>query len=395
MGPARENWPVWALAVTQTLGYTCMFYIFAALIATWDATLDWGREVLALGPTLAILISASLAVLAGRLVDRGHGPALMGGGSVLGAAALVVLALAGSPAAYLAAWAGLGVAQAACLYEVCFSMIVRSRGQTARAAITRVTLVAGFASTIAFPAGAGLSAAYGWQAAIWVAAAVMVVVVAPLNLWAAHRLETRGSHRHEERARPQQPGTLRRALRNRAFWILAGLFSALSLNHWMLISFLVPVLTERGASAALAVLAASFVGPAQVIGRLALMTFEGRLSTGRATQITIVALVAAPLALMALGLDVRLAFLFALLQGAALGTMTILRPILIAEALGQASYGEIAGAMSIPMLAASAAAPTIGALLLGVGGSDLLIWVAFAMAVATALGAVALKIGRA
>lgn len=50
---------------------------------------------------------------------------------------------------------------------------------------------------------------------------------------------------------------------------------------------------------------------------------------------------------------------------------TILRPMLVSEALGRAGFGEINGMLSIPSLAASALAPVLGAALLqgqGPGG---------------------------
>ena len=157
---------VWILAVTQTLGYACFYYIFATLVVQWTADLGWSKPQLAMGPTLAIVISGSMAPFMGRLIDRGYGRLLLTGGSLVGAGALLFLAQAETRTQYLAAWAFLGVAQASALYEVCFALIIRRLGDDARRAIIRVTLVAGFASTIAFPAGAVLSEAYGWLSLI-------------------------------------------------------------------------------------------------------------------------------------------------------------------------------------------------------------------------------------
>ncbi|MFC7703541.1 MFS transporter [Plastorhodobacter daqingensis] len=381
-----RNGAVWALAVGQTLGYASLFYIFAALILWWEADLGWDRATLALGPMLAVALAGLAAPLAGRLVDRGLGPELLGAGPVLGAAALALLAVADRPAVYLAAWAGLGLAQGACLYEVCFAFLIRRFGSAARPAIIRVTLVAGFASTLAFPAGAALSGALGWRGAVWVAAAVVLGVMAPLQALAARAIR--------RSAPPPRPATLEadrgalgRALRQGGFWGLASVFALVSLNHWMLISFLVPVLSERGMSGTLAVTAASCVGPAQVAGRILLMRWESRIGTAQATLITMAGLVLGALLLLAAGLAPLLAFGFALVQGAALGVMTILRPILVAETLGQAGYGAIAGALSLPPLAASAAAPVTGAVLLSAGGAGALIGASLALAVAALAGA--------
>ena len=378
------------LAIGQTLGYASLFYIFPALILSLEAGLGWGRTTLAAGPTLAVVLAAGLAPLAGRLVDRGFGAALMTGGALVGAAALSGLAAATTPAGYLGAWAVIGLAQAASLYEVCFALLVRRFGAAARAAIIRVTLVAGFASSLAFPAGALMADGIGWRGAVWVAAGVMAVVVAPLHLWAARRLQAASP---PPAAPAEARAGLRAALRRAEFWLLMAVFALLALNHWVLINFLVPVLIAQGAAQGVAVLAAALVGPSQVIGRLVLMRFETRIGGGLATRLTIAGMTLAALALLAAGLSPALVFAFALLQGAALGMLTILRPVMVAETLGQESFGAVAGLIAMPSLGASAAGPVLGAALLGLGGAPLLITAALGFALC-ALALVALAARR-
>ena len=375
---AAEQRAVWLLAVGQTLGYACFFYIFAAMVVSWHEALGWDKAMLALGPTLAILISAALAPFVGRAVDRGHGPRLMAGGALVGALALAILAGASRQWVYMLAWAGLGMAQAMCLYEVCFALLIRRFGLAARAAITQVTLVAGLASTLAFPAAAVLTQALGWQGTVWVAVAVAGLVVLPLHLIGARTL-SQGPADGRQGAPAASAG--RTVLRDGNFWRLAGLFSLLNLNHWMLISLMLPVFAAQGLGAGLAVAAAACVGPAQVLGRLALMRSEARLGTGLATKLTLCAIVAASVLLALAGAAPLLAFGFAAVQGAAMGVITILRPVLVADGLGSRSYGATAGMMSIPTLLSSAAAPLLGALLLAAGGTGLLIGAALALAI--------------
>lgn len=363
------------LALGQTLAYACIFYIFAALVVAWQAALGWDKAVLAAGPTLAVLISAGLAPFVGRAVDRGNGRRLMVLGPVLGAVALVLLAMAQVPMVYLLAWAGLGVAQSFCLYEVCFAVLIRRFGPEARPAITRVTLVAGLASTLAFPAAAVLAGALGWRGAVLTAAAVMIGVVAPLHWIGAGALA----------AVTAPPLKTRRAmmqvLRRTGFWVLAAVFSLTNLNHWMLVSFLLPVLMVQGLGNGLAIMAASLIGPAQVVGRLILMRFETRAGTVPSTLIILSGMCLAALLLALAGVGAGFALGFALVQGAAMGGFTILRPVLVAESLGSEGYGATAGLLAIPSLMASAAAPLLGAALLGAGGPGLMIGAAFGMAV--------------
>lgn len=374
---------IWMLAAGQMLAYACFFYLFAALILYWRSGLHFGDGLLAGGLTLAIVIAAGLAPFAGRAVDRGLAAPLLAGGAVAGGLSLLLLATATTPAVYLLAWAGLGLAQGACLYEPCFALMIRRFGPEARSAITRVTLVGGFASTLAFPVLALLAEGLGWRGAVLGAAAVALCVVAPLNLFGARWLEG-----GVPPAAPQTvfaPMDWRQRFRHWPFLRLALLFSLLALNHWMILAFLRPAFAAMGVTDALAVAAAATVGPAQVAGRLVLMAAGLRLSGRRAMTLTLLGFVAAPLAMALAGVAMPMVFAFALLQGAANGVLTILRPLLVAEDLGAEGFGAISGLMSIPTLAASAVAPLLGAGLMALGGWPALTGVAAVLALTALL----------
>lgn len=363
---AAEQRAVWLLALGQMLGYACFFYLFAALILYWRADLHWSDGLLAGGLTLAIIVAAGTAPFAGRAVDRGHAAALLAGGAGIGAVSLAVLAVATTPVVYLLAWAGLGLAQAASLYEPCFALLIRRFGADARAAITRVTLIGGFASTFAFPAGAALAEAFGWRGAVWVSAAVAAGLILPLNLIGA-RVLARGMPPAEQgRDRPKV--ALWAMFRHWPFLRLTLMFSLLALGHWMLIAFLRPVLAGIGVPDGLAVMAAATIGPAQVAGRLALMAAGVRLGGRSALLLTLAGFVVAPVVLVLAGVAMPLVFAFALLQGAANGVLTILRPLLLAEDMGSEGFGAMSGLMAIATLAASAVAPVLGAALMEMGG---------------------------
>jgi MFS family permease len=381
-----EGRAVWTLALTQALGYACFFYIFAALILYWQRETGFSDGLLAAGPMLSILVSAVLAPAVGRAVDRGRAVRMMAAGPGIGAVSLVLLALSGSWPVWLLAWAGLGVAQALCLYDVCFGLLIRRFGAAARGPITRVTLVAGLASTLAFPAGAALAEAWGWRVAIWVAAGVAAGVMLPLQYWAARVVvrATEAAPVGREVARLRW----RDVLRMPGFVVLAAVFSLVNLNHWMLVNHFRPMMEALAVPTEIGIAAAAAIGPAQVIGRLVLL--GARIGTGAATWATVGALVVGPgFLLLAAGFPVA-AFGFAACQGAAMGVLTILRPMLVAETLGEGRYGAVAGMMAIPGLAAAALAPMLGAGLMALGGVWLMIGAGFALAL-TACAALAAR----
>lgn len=365
---------IWAFAISQTLGYACLYYIFAALVTDWQADLGWSKPQLAMGPTLAIVIAGGLAPIVGRFIDRGWSRALLSGGAVVGALALALLATASSQATYLFAWALIGLAQAAALYEACFAVLVRRLGPQARAAIIRVTLVAGFASTLAFPTAALVSGAYGWRSAVWLAFGLVLFVQLPLNYWGTSVFR-RGELPPTAQGDADAKSALHRALRSVEFWLLGAVLGLLSLNHWMLIAYIVPIFRDLGASLTWAVTAAACVGPAQVGGRLILMRFDARLGNWSVMILCLCGMALGCLMLIIAGAAPWAIFAFALLQGAAIGIMTILRPVLIADVLGKDGYGAIAGSLQVMPLLAGAAAPMVGGLLFQAGGAHAVIWV--------------------
>ena len=108
-----------------------------------------------------------------------------------------------------------------------------------------------------------------------------------------------------------------------------------------------------------------------MIGRLALLLAGARVSTARATRLAVASVVAASGLLWLAGVAPLLIFGFALAQGAGAGLMSILRPLLIAEVLGRPGFGAISGAVAVAPILASAAAPSVGAGLLALGGPGL------------------------
>jgi MFS family permease len=384
---------IWLLALGQTLNYAALYYGFPALLPRLVAETGWTKAELAAGPTLAFLVTAALTPLTGRLVDRGWGGELMVLFPLLGAAALAGMGWADSHAAWLGLWAVVGVSQAGSFYETCFAFVTRRLGDGARAAITRITLVAGFAGTLAFPLGEVLGRGLGGQGALAAMALMIVVGTVPANLWAVtslRRLERAGGL-----ARPAAaPGALARALRRPAFWAIAAAFGLTYLNHAILITYALILFQDRGAGAGLAVLAAACIGPAQVAGRVVLLLNEARISTGRAVIWAFGGMVLAALLLMAAGVAPLLIFGFALVQGAGIGVTSILRPVLVAEVLGRPGFGAISGAVAVAPILASAAGPSVGAALIETGGPGAVYGACLGLAAAGLLIALALLRSR-
>ena len=378
---------VWPLAAAETIVWAAMFYSFPALLLEWERDLGWSKAQLSGAFTLALGGSALLAPVAGRLIDRGLGLYVLTGSAVFGALLLALLSSVSMLWQFYVIWILLGVAMSGALYEACFAFLTKVMGDRARQAITLVTLVAGFAGTVAFPGTHALMSIMSWRGTVLVLSAVVLLVAVPLFWLGCHAAKGRKvAHTHHTSLRA--PETLR-VFRQPAFWLLAVAFAMIALDHGLIITHMLPLLDERGVGPDTAVLAASMIGPMQVAGRLAMMASERHVSTLFIASACYIAMAVAAISLLGSGVVPMLLVTFVIFQGAGYGVTSIIRPIVIAELLGRMNFGLVAGLLAAPFLAATAVSPTVAALVWQVGGYDLVILVAIA---ATVIGLLSLLV---
>ncbi len=359
------------LAIAQTLVWAALYYLFPALLLRWEESLGWSKADLTAAVTLAIFVSAMVAPLAGRLIDAGRGALMMASSTFLGGLCLIWLSQVTQLIEFYLVWGLIGVMMAGCLYEPCFALITRARGVNAKQAIILVTLVAGFASTICFPSIYALSEAFGWKSAVQIFAIVLIFIATPLMWLGARAVEQDGKAKEIHHA---DDGVHRHAfLKRSAFWFLALGFGLLALVHGVTIHHLFPILADRGVDSEVAVMAASFIGPMQVAGRLAMMAAERHVSFKRITSSCFVFVGIAILLLISTTGTPMLLVGFVVLFGAAHGVISIVRPVIAREILGGNNFGAKFGAMALLYLVGSASAPFIGSLVWGVGGYDLVL----------------------
>ncbi|MEQ8586486.1 MAG: MFS transporter [Thalassobaculaceae bacterium] len=365
-----------ALAIAETLVWAGMFYSFPALIAHWEADLGWSKTELAGAYTAALICSALFAPMIGRLIDRGYGRTVLTVSAVIGGLLVGLLSVVREPWQFLALWLGIGVCMSGCLYEPCFAFITRMMGGRARRAITRITLIAGFAGTVSFPLAGFVSEAYGWRVAVLTFAAIILVVAIPLFRYGTALPHPEDDHRAEPAA-PGAASDLRRALGKPTFWLLGITFSMIGLTHGMIITHLLPMLAERDVPVATAVLAASMIGPMQVAGRVAMMTVENRVSMQAICAISFLFMTGAILSLIGSVALPALLILFVVLQGSGYGVTSITRPVVTAEILGRAGFGSISGALALGFMGAAAVSAILGAAIWEVGGYAAVRWTVF------------------
>jgi MFS family permease len=379
--PDRMPWAfVCALSTAVLVSYGTIFYAFALVIEPMERELGWSKTGLTAAFSLALGSSALFSVPVGRLIDLGHGRAVMTGGSVLAALLLALWALTASYPAFLLIWFGLGIAMSAVLYEPAFAVLAGHLGLLTRRGITVMTLVAGFASTVFIPLTHLLIEAYGWRQALLVLAAMNLGVCAVLEGFSIPAATRRVAHADGTRS-ATTAANARRVLASASFWffvvtsVLQGMISTGIPVH------LIPMLVERGFGLDAAVAAFAVIGPAQVAARF--VTGFGV----RALSLRGIGILTMGLNVLAFGLlpfipaGSWLILVFAAFYGASNGMMTIVRALLPPELFGRNDYGVIQGMISLPVRIAMAATPfAFGALWAWWGSYAAVVASCFAMA---------------
>ena len=372
---------VMPLAVAQIVIWAAMYYAFPALLPHWESDLGWSKAELSGAFTGALLVTAFLAPFAGRLIDSGAARLIHPGGALAGAALLALLSQVTQIWQFFAVWLAMGVMMSVSLYEACFAIITVTVGAKARTAITTVTLVGGFAGTLSFPSAHFLVGLVGWRGTLLCFAAAIVLVAVPMMLWGLRRLE-----RH--RAPPAEPPAAAQGIaarpvtRKPAFWCLAFAFCTIGLTHGLVLGHLLPILADRGIGEAAAVLAASMIGPMQVVGRVITMATEKYVNIFGIAIGCYLGMAIGSAALLMAGAAPWLVAVYVVVHGAGYGTASILRPVLTAELLGRHRFGATAGKLALPFMCGFAAGPTVAALVWEVGGYDMVLGLALAVVTA-------------
>jgi predicted MFS family arabinose efflux permease len=357
--------PVALLGLSQTLSWASSFYLPAVLARPMAAELGLAPATVYLAFSIAMLVSALVGPAAGRAIDRlGGRPVLMATNGVF-ALALVGLALAQGPISLFAAWALLGVAMGAGLYEAAFATLVRLYGSAARDPITGITLIAGFASTVGWPLTAWMLDHHGWRGACLGWAGLHLLVGLPLNALLP---------RHTAAPPPPASTTAPAAVPSppappRPAWTAALLSAFFALGMFIgtaCATHMPQLLQTVGATMAVAITAGALIGPAQVAGRLLEFGFLRRWHPLRTARI---ASLAHPLGIaLLLLLGAPAAAAFALLHGAGNGILTIAKGTLPLVLFGPQGYGARQGWLMLPARIAQACAPVAFGLALDHGG---------------------------
>ena len=371
----QSNKPGVAAIITlgwvQIVSWGGSFYLMAVMANPIAAETGWSQQWIYGALSTGILVSGLLAPLSGRIIARTGGRMLLAMSGAVMALGLVIMAYSDNLPLLLFAWVIIGIGMAMGLYDALFATLGTCYGGQARSAITGITLISGFCTTLVWPGTALLIHALGWRGACLAIAGLLTLCVLPAYLYALPAKRT---------LLPVKSGTPSSATAEIApviFWLLCAIFTLASVIMTAISVQLITLLQASGHTLTSALAISAVLGPCQVGARLVDIAFK-RSHPIRTTFFS-VGLVA--LGLLLLALMPQMALLSMVLYGAGNGLRAIVRGTLPLVMVKPESYAIVVGRMARPALLGQALTPLIGGYVFERMGASATLWLLCGLAI--------------
>ncbi len=370
----RRLFTIIVLGSTQTLAWASSYYLPAVLADEMSRDLGLSTNWIFGIFSASLILTAVMGPKVGRTIDAWGGNGVLAASNLLFAAGLSLLYIAQSLPVFAAAWIVMAIGMGLGLYDSAFAALGRLYGSDARGAITGITLLAGFASTIGWPLSAWGASTIGWRETCLAWAAVHLFIALPMNWFLLPRppgmvTATMTGATTAQRAAAHKSMSIPI---DRPMILLAFAFAAAWIVTAGMAAHFPRIVEATGASPAQAIAAGALIGPAQVAARLLeagpLARFHPLVSARLAT---LTHPIGAAVILLAGGGAASSAF--ALLHGSGNGILTIARGTVPLALFGPENYGYRLGLIGAPARFLQAGAPLGFALLIEHLGSGVLL----------------------
>jgi MFS family permease len=385
--------------VAQVIASAGAHYLPAVIAIPASRDLALSPAILFAGFSIALGVSALAGPTVGKMVDRFGGRPVLMSSNLIFALGLTCLGFAEGMWSVLFGYAVLGLGMATGLFEVAFSAIVRLFGKNSRNPITGVTLIAGFASLVAWTVSVYVESKFGWSGVCWFWACVHILVGLPLNALLPSPLSTAAERALNAAATNE--GTLPTSASPSAItpttsasssapplpdpapipnkytaFLLAFVYAANAFVGMGLMIHMPRMLEGMGVPLAVAFTIGSLVGPSQTLGRLLDFFFMRRWHPLVSTRLAALSHPIGGALLLIFGAPFAVAFV--ILHGMGNGILIIARGTLPLAIFGTKGYGQRQGWLMMPSKFAQAAAPFLFGLALTDWGSNVL-WLSWSL----------------
>lgn len=354
--------------IGQILLWGGSLFLLAVLAEPIMKETGWAHQWVYGSLSLAMLISGLLAPAIGRRINReDRNTVLLYSGIVMGAG-LFLVAVSNHILFFLSGWAVIGIGMAMGLYDALFASLGKRHGRSAGMAITQVTLISGFCSTVVWPFLSILLEHYGWRTACMIYGAILIAVVFPMHNWAlrsSKKITEEVPDDFNERTAPQKN------VSPRTYYLLLSSFTISSIIMTGIYVHLIDILIDKSLSLKAAVGIGALLGPSQVGTRI----LEIILPERSPVKTAVLASIAVFLGLALLLLSPAIAVLGVIIFSMGNAMRSILRGTLPLYVYGSASYATIMGRLARAPLIAQAFTPFAAGYLIRNSGTAVLLQV--------------------
>jgi MFS family permease len=357
---SRNLW-VGLMSLAQLISWGSLYYTFSLLMPVVEQDLGASRVAVSGAFSAALLVSGLAGLVVGRLIDQGHARAVMSIGSIGAGLLLLAHSQITSVAGLYVVWIGLGIAMACILYEPVFTVLIRRWPKDYRRSLIAMTFLGGLASTVFIPLSAWMIERLGWRETCLVLAAMHFFLCLPIHvrmLRGEPPGRRAGSQSAASASGPDGTVASVRDLATSPAFLLITVFSFVFMGLSAALSaHMVPLLRERGLPAAWAVVVPASIGVMQVVGRLLLFAFEGRIDPKKLDLIIPLLMPLSLLLLLAGGGSTGAALAFAACFGVGNGLITIVKATAIAAYVSRDRVAVLSGLQTLPGAVARACGP--------------------------------------
>ncbi|MFA6303903.1 MAG: MFS transporter [Legionella sp.] len=348
--PIKVHYITFLIGFAQMYAWATTYYLPATLLKI--VPIETGQSSIAIigGFSWALLIGGLCAPKIGRWIEHEGGRRPLAAGSLLMGLGLIVLSQTSSLIIWYLAWTLIGLGMALGLFNATFAALGRLLGQSAKTIIIRVTLISGFA-TVFWPITTYLIDTFGWR--------IMAIIYAipHLILWAPLFFCTFPSTVPDHEEHKQEEERLIPEKIKLVFYLLA-LYAIIRAIVGTTVSVdILALFTGLGLTLSTAALSASFIGPAQILGRILEMYFGQNFDPLKSSIFWTAVLPLSIILLLILGPPATK--VFAIAYGMSNGVLTITMGILPMILFGSKGYASLLGKLALPVLIAQAATPIL------------------------------------
>jgi MFS family permease len=341
---------LYLVSLTQFLGYGILYYSSSILILPIVASNGWTEAQVSGVFSLSLLMSGVLSVPVGWWLDRFGPPKLLRLGSAMLPVLLFAVPFITHLGLFYLLWALIGGCMALVLYETAFKIVAALPIKPERAFST-LTFITGSSGLVFVPLGEWIVTAFTWQSMIWLYAAVILMVTVPVNFWLANETKviptvSRGSSDYSWMYSKD------------AVVLIASFFFNTFATSAVLVMGVV-WMVKQGFTSAFAAGILALVGAMSLPGRLS-VNIVSRFKTPQHLLGWLVALQAASLVLAVAGDSEVLFYVFAVLFGFSLGSITPLRAFIIKAEYEAVGLGVANGVIAFITTLARASGPVVG-----------------------------------